>query len=161
MTSSRRKTTPSADAAALTRRLTAVADALRPAGVSGASRSSFEGMVVLIFGSFVADRARGDSGGGQTNDAYAAVEDAAAALGMELMDARGLFDLEYVDTWPAGRVNQALVDESRARGLTQAERDELLSRCAVAIVSAPFPLVCNALQRRRLLDAHYPHRFSV
>jgi hypothetical protein len=143
------------------RRLTAVADALRPAGVSGASRSSFEGMVVLIFGSFVADRARGDSGGGQTNDAYAAVEDAAAALGMELMDARGLFDLEYVDTWPAGRVNQALVDESRARGLTQAERDELLSRCAVAIVSAPFPLVCNALQRRRLLDAHYPHRFSV
>ncbi len=122
----------------------------------GASSSSlrFDGMVCLIFGSFVADSApRGPDEPAQTNNAYGRVERAAALLGMELVDGRGLFDVEYVDTWPKASIDQNLVERSRARGMTRVQRDELLARCSVAILSSPFPLVrgMHSLQQQNLV----------
>lgn len=60
---------------------------------------------------------------------------------IRVMDARGRFEVEYADTWPAETVHryvpQALVTQNTS---TRTERDALLAEAEVICVGFPFPL---------------------
>lgn len=70
---------------------------------------------------------------------------AAVDLAVRVVDARGIFEVEYAETWPAETVRryvpQTLITQSRT---TRVERDALLAVADIICVRFPFPLDLHA-----------------
>lgn len=76
---------------------------------------------------------------------HAVEQIAAVDPAVRVIDARGQFEVEYAQTWPAETVRryvpQALIERST---MTRAERDALLAQAEVICIRFPFPLDLRA-----------------
>jgi phosphoglycerate dehydrogenase-like enzyme len=76
---------------------------------------------------------------------HAVEQIAAVDPAVQVIDARGQFEIEYAQTWPAETVRryvpQALIERST---MTRAERDALLAQAEVICIRFPFPLDLRA-----------------
>lgn len=75
-----------------------------------------------------------------------AVEQIAAVdPAIRVLDARGQFEVEYAETWPAETVRRYVPQAAIARStMTRAERDALLAQAEVICIRFPFPLDLRA-----------------
>jgi phosphoglycerate dehydrogenase-like enzyme len=74
--------------------------------------------------------------GEQVVEQIAAVDPA-----VHVIDARGQFEVEYAETWPAETVHRYVPPSQIARStMTRAERDALLAQAEVICIRFPFPL---------------------
>ena len=91
----------------------------------------------------------GPQTGGTLQEVTALINPSAHA-GVELIDARELFQCEYADRWDVAKVKTFLESGgaeqvARSRQLaTQSERDTILAEADVVIISWPFPLDLGA-----------------
>src|SRR2546428_9381292 len=88
---------------------------------------------------------------------HAVEQIAAVDAAVQVIDARGQFEVEYAQTWPAETVRryvpQAVIAQST---MSRAERDALLAQAEVICIRFPFPLALLARAYRLKWHHHTP-----
>jgi len=84
---------------------------------------------------------------------HAVKQIAAVDAAVHVIDARGQFEVEYAQTWPAETVRRYVPQALIARStMTRAERDALLAQAEVICIRFPFPLdLCARAPRLKWL----------